>query len=189
MSIETIEEFNKRVAPRSYELLNFAYRTASKYHAGQVRKYTDEPYIVHPCNVARILSLVTTDVDMLCAAYLHDTVEDTDLTCEQIKNMGFGGRISRLVAELTDISIPSDGNRAERKALDRAHTACASADGQTIKLCDLLDNTCSITRHDPDFARVYIKEKRLLLDEALCAGDPFLYQAAYEQVLIQECLL
>jgi len=142
--------------------LKKAIEFATKAHEGQVRKYTGEPYIVHPLEVAEIVKTVEHTEEMLMAAVLHDTVEDTDTTIEDIERE-FGSVVAQLVEELTDVSKPEDGNRAFRKALDREHLAQASAQGQTIKVADLISNAASITEHDPNFAKVYMKEKALLL--------------------------
>ncbi len=75
----------------------------------------------------------------------------------------FGEGVARLVHEVTDVSRKEHGNRAARKALDRQHLAAASPEGMTIKLADLISNTQSITQHDPNFAKVYMREKAELL--------------------------
>ncbi len=108
---------------------------AEKAHASidQKRKYTGEPYIVHPIEVAAIVATVTEDEAMIAAAYLHDTVEDTETTLEIIE-MEFGSDIAALVEQLTDVSRLEDGNRAQRKALDLVHTSKASPRAKTIKL-------------------------------------------------------
>jgi len=149
-------------------------------HRRQVRKYTGEPYIVHPFAVAGLVSSVTTDSDMRVAALLHDVVEDTQVTVEGIR-VAFNSRVASLVSDLTDISRPEHGNRAERKALDRAHTAAAGNDAKTIKLADLIDNTKTIVAFDPNFAKVYMQEKRALL-EVLKDGDPTLFALAERQI-------
>lgn len=151
---------------------------AKKAHTsiGQVRKYTNEPYFVHCEHVATLVSQVTDDEDMICAAFLHDTVEDTPTTIEDIQKE-FGSRVAQFVSELTDVSKPSDGNRAIRKAIDRNHTANASAEAQTIKLADLIDNTDTITKYDADFAKVYMKEKEELL-KVLTRGHRNLWNVA-----------
>ena len=64
--------------------LKKAIEFATKAHEGQVRKYTGEPYIVHPLEVAEIVKTVEHTEEMLMAAVLHDTVEDTDTTIEDI---------------------------------------------------------------------------------------------------------
>jgi (p)ppGpp synthase/HD superfamily hydrolase len=113
---------------------------------------------------------------MLAAAWLHDVVEDTGVTIEVIR-AEFGEDIAELVGWLTDVSRPEQGNRATRKAIDRAHTAMAPADAQSIKLADLISNCTSIVEHDADFAKTYLEEKRLLL-EVLTKGDKVLLEQA-----------
>ncbi len=153
------------------------YAMAAHAAVGQRRKYTGEPYIVHPAEVAKIVAGVPgATPDMVAAAWLHDVVEDTGCTYTDI-HMGFGADIATLVGWLTDVSKPEDGNRAKRKAIDRAHTAEAPAEAQTIKLADLISNSRSIMSHDPEFAKVYLEEKRLLL-EVLTKGDPGLHAEA-----------
>lgn len=133
-----------------------------KAHSGQVRKYTGEPYAVHPKAVALIVAEVTADADMICAALLHDVVEDTPVTFTEIFEK-FGGRVMQLVSEVTNISKKSDGSRKERKQIDRNFLAKASGDAQTIKLADIMDNIVSIVSHDPKFAKLYLNEKAQLL--------------------------
>jgi len=155
---------------------------ATRHHAaiGHVRKYTGDAYINHPAAVAELVRSVPHNEAMLCAAYLHDTVEDTAATLDDVERL-FGYEIACLVESLTDISKKSDGNRAARKAIDRAHTAKASADAKTVKLADLIDNARSIVEHDAKFAQVYLSEKALLLD-VLREGDAELWNMANEIV-------
>lgn len=149
-------------------------------HKGQTRKYTGEPYISHPFSVAGLVAAVSTNDDMLVAALLHDIVEDTDVTIETVQGV-FGVTVASLVSDLTDISKPEDGNRKKRKELDRIHTAAATRDAKTIKLADLIDNTKTIIMYDPKFAKVYMEEKRLLL-EVLGDGDKMLFTIADRMV-------
>jgi len=161
-------------------LITQALMFAAVAHAavGQVRKYTFEPYVHHPIAVAQILrDHGVTDEAMICAALLHDVVEDTKISPVMISRY-FGDDVWRLVAELTDVSVPSDGNRAERKRIDRYHTARASARAKSVKLADLIDNSRSILEHDPGFARTYMAEKRLLLDVLHDASIPSLWVEA-----------
>jgi len=161
-----------------YSLEEKARRYASKAHAetGQRRKYTDEPYIVHPAAVAELVRSVTDSEAMLAAAWLHDTVEDTSSTLADIESH-FGTEVASLVAMLTDSKQPQAKNRAARKVAHFRHTAQASGDAQTIKLADIIDNTRSIIHYDPHFARVYLVEKRVQI-ELLKAGDNGLWQQA-----------
>ena len=156
------------------------FATAAHAAVGQVRKYTFEPYIVHPAEVVSVVKSVPhTDV-MLAAAWLHDVVEDTGVTIETIR-AEFGAEVAELVGWLTDVSRPEQGNRAIRKAIDRAHSAMAPAEAQTVKLADLISNTRSIVAHDEKFARTYLEEKRLLL-EVMTKGDAILMAEATRNI-------
>ncbi len=140
-----------------------AFATAAHASIGQVRKYTGEPYIVHPRAVAALVAQAGGDDGMVAAAWLHDVVEDTPVTLEDIRDQ-FGDDIGDLVFWLTDISRPADGNRSARKALDRAHNGQAPARAKAVKLADLIDNSISILACDPHFATIYLKEKAALLE-------------------------
>ena len=159
---------------------------------GQVRKYTGEPYYLHPFAVAALVSQVSNSPVMIAAALLHDVVEDTKVDLGTILGT-FGPEVACLVDDLTDASRPTDGNREIRKAIDRAHSEAASPDAQTIKVADLIDNTRSIVERDPAFAKVYLAEKRLLL-AVLKRADPRLREIAerqireYEQARLDEAL-
>lgn len=153
-----------------------AFAGAAHARIDQRRKYTNEPYINHPQAVATLVAEVTDDPVMIAAAWLHDTVEDTGVTHEQICRE-FGAQVGRLVYWLTDISKPEDGNRLKRKALDRNHIAQAPVEAMTVKLADLIDNARTIAANDPDFARVYMKEKRALLAVLQRGDDRLLKQA------------
>ena len=117
---------------------------------------------------------------MYMAALLHDTVEDTDATHEEIARF-FGDKVSELVKGLTDVSKPEDGNRATRKAIDRDHIAQGSKEVQTIKVFDLIHNTESIKEHDPKFWEVYKLEKQDLL-HVMTKVDPEIKQLAWESI-------
>lgn len=152
------------------------YATQAHAAAGQRRKYTDEPYIVHPAAVAELVRSVTDDEAMLAAAWLHDTVEDTPSTLQDIESH-FGPRVAELVDMLTDSAQPQAKNRATRKLAHFRHTAQASPEAQTIKLADIIDNTRAIVQFDPHFARVYLVEKQVQI-QLLNEGDKRLWQQA-----------
>ena len=156
------------------------FATAAHAAVKQLRKYTGEAYIVHPTEVVGIVSTVPHTPEMLAAAWLHDVVEDTGVSIETIREE-FGTQVSELVGWLTDVSKPEQGNRKARKAIDRAHTAMAPGEAQTIKLADLISNSRSILAHDPKFAVTYVEEKRLLL-AVLTKGDRKLYEMARQLV-------
>lgn len=156
------------------------FATAAHAAVAQLRKYTNEPYIVHPAEVVSIVRSVPHTPEMLAAAWLHDTVEDTGVTLETVR-AEFGDTVAELVGWLTDVSRPDHGNRAARKAVDRAHSAAAPAEAQTVKLADLISNTRSILEHDEKFARTYLEEKRLLL-EVMTKGDLMLLAEARKNI-------
>ncbi len=162
------------------DIIERAEQFAVQAHGPQKRKYSDQPYIVHPLEVAQIVQSVPHTNAMIAAAILHDVIEDTEASYDDIV-VNFGVVVADLVEELTDVSKPEDGNRAVRKALDRAHLAKASADAQTIKLADIISNSKDIKENDPKFAKVYIPEMKALL-EVLDKGDKDLMKQAQEQV-------
>ena len=162
------------------DIIERAEQFAVQAHGPQKRKYSGDPYIVHPIEVSQIVKSVTHTNAMVAAAILHDVIEDTEATYDDIV-VNFGTLVADLVDELTDVSKPEDGNRAVRKAIDRAHLAKASADAQTIKLADVISNTKDIKENDPKFAKVYISEMKSLL-EVLDKGDKTLMAEAQEQV-------
>ena len=152
------------------------YATEAHQRINHRRKYNNEPYHVHLSAVAKRVASVTDEEKVIAAAWLHDTVEDTQATLEDIEEV-FGVAVAELVEELTDVSKPGDGNRATRKHIDRLHLSQASRRAKTVKLADLIDNCKDITRHDPRFAQVYLEEMNALLD-VLADGDPQLFKRA-----------
>lgn len=149
--------------------------------SGQKRKYTNEHYWRHPIEVSKIVASVHHTEDMLIAALGHDLLEDTKMTPETVEGL-FGEGVLELILGLTDISKPSDGNRAERKRIDREHTAEQSPRCKTIKLADLIHNSQSILSYDKEFAKIYILEKELLLT-VLTEGDSRLWNQANSIVI------
>ena len=153
---------------------------AAMAHKGQTRKYTGEPYIVHPCAVAGLVRSVTTCNEAVAAALLHDVVEDCGVSLGYLAEE-FGVEVAAMVMDVTDVSRPGDGNRATRKRLDLEHIAKGGRYSQTIKLADLIDNTKSIVLYDPEFSKVYLREKAALL-EVLTKGDKTLLEIARKMV-------
>ena len=161
-------------------LINKAKMLAGKAHEGQFRKYSGMPYIVHPIEVATIIQTVEHSDEMIAAALLHDVVEDTEYSFEDIAKE-VSPEVAKLVEGLTDVSKPQDGNRKVRKALDKDHLAKQNAEVQTIKLADVISNSQDIKANDPSFAKVYIEEMKALL-EVLDKGNKTLYAKAKEIV-------
>ncbi|TQX91343.1 bifunctional (p)ppGpp synthetase/guanosine-3',5'-bis(diphosphate) 3'-pyrophosphohydrolase [Rhizobium sp. rho-13.1] len=158
------------------DLEKHALRFATAAHGEQKRKYTGEPYIVHPVAVAEIVRGIPHTPEMIAAALLHDVVEDTPVTLLEIKEK-FGSKVAQLVAWLTDVSTPFHGNRLARKELDRQHIALAPPEAKSIKLADLIHNSISIRADDPHFWKVFRAEKLRILD-VLGEGDATLMAQA-----------
>jgi hypothetical protein len=152
------------------------YATQAHRRINQLRKYTKLPYDVHLSSVSGIVAEVSDDPQMIAAAWLHDVVEDTPATFEDIRRE-FGRPIMELVEQLTDVSLPSEGNRARRMSINREHLAIASPRAKTIKLADLIDNATDISKHDARFASTYLAEMATLL-EVLTEGDDRLLKRA-----------
>lgn len=141
-------------------LIDQAIAFGSFCHAGQKRKYTGLPYIVHPIAVMQIIhGIEGTTEEMRVAAILHDVVEDTDVGVAYIERM-FGPVVAGHVFDLTAQEVP--GNRAVRKTAELERLKHVSAQSQTIKLADLLDNSLDIFANDQKFARIYLPEQRRL---------------------------
>jgi (p)ppGpp synthase/HD superfamily hydrolase len=156
------------------------FATAAHYAVKQVRKYTGEPYIVHPAEVVSIVSQYGFTDEMLAAAWLHDVVEDTGVT-QDVIYYEFGPIVGEYVHWLTDQTKPEDGNRAVRKKMDADRLAMAPPIVQSIKYGDLISNTKSITAHDEAFAKTYLKEKAYLLS-VMNKGNPELYKMALQNI-------
>lgn len=158
-----------------------ALQFATEAHGDQKRKYTGEAYISHPMAVAEILRLIGSSEDVICAGLLHDVVEDTSVSDWEIL-MKFGSEIFILVLHVTDI-FTSEGfpeeNRSWRKANECQRLQYVSNDAKTIKLADLIDNTSSIVKHDPRFAKIYLKEKEDML-KVLIGGNEILLEQAHK---------
>ncbi len=134
--------------PLDTTLLDRAIVFAVRAHAGTERRGKGFPYIVHPMEAVEIVATMTNDQELLAAAVLHDTVEDTDTTIEQIR-AEFGDRVASFVAAESDEPHQSrDGieNWRARKqaAIDRL--ASASHDAKIVALGDKLSNMRAIAR-------------------------------------------
>ena len=140
-----------------------AHAFATKAHFGQLRKWTGENYIEHPRDVVRYLQfteLANSDV-VMCAAYLHDVVEDCGVTLKEIDER-FGREVAHIVDRLSDTLTKEHGNRKYRKQVQLERLANSCSWTQSIKLADLLSNWPSIRDNDPGFAKVYREEAAAL---------------------------
>ena len=161
-------------------IITAAKMLAGEAHKGQTRKYSGLPYIIHPVEVATIVEEAGGTDEMIAAALLHDVIEDTDFTYEDIAEKT-SPEVADLVQGLTEVSKPEDGNRKVRKALDRDFLAEQSPEVQTIKYADVISNTKDIKVYDPKFAEVYVAEMKELL-KVIDKGDSALYEKAKEVV-------
>lgn len=148
---------------------------AMKYHSGQLRKWSNEPYIKHPARVALKVSGCSLATDEIVAvAWIHDTLEDCPEVTPQLIEGIFGEYIVRLVIQLTNKSKGREGlTRAERKALDRHYLSLADKETKLIKLADRIDNLSDIRDVPQDFALKYKKESLLLLEVLRGIYQPF----------------
>jgi guanosine-3',5'-bis(diphosphate) 3'-pyrophosphohydrolase len=121
---------------------------AAEKHRDQRRKDDHgSPYINHPIALARVLCDEggVTETDVLCAALLHDTLEDTEATPQEVETH-FGPAIRRIVMEVTDNKeLP----KAERKHLQIVHAAGASRSAKLVKLADKICNLRDVARNPP----------------------------------------
>lgn len=134
--------------PLDTQLLDRAIVFAVRAHAGTERRGKGFPYIVHPLEAVEIVSTMTPDQELLAAAALHDTVEDTDVTVDEIRRE-FGDRIASIVASESDtfeegVSEEESWHSRKRAAIERLSKA--SRDSKIVALGDKLSNMRAIAR-------------------------------------------
>lgn len=128
--------------------LDKAIKFAVDAHAGVERRGKGFPYIVHPLEAVSIVATITKDQELLAAAALHDVIEDTKITVEEIKKE-FGERVASLVASESDLVVEGKSEEEswkERKqfAIDRLKKL--SRDGKIVALGDKLSNARALLR-------------------------------------------
>lgn len=168
---------------------------ADEAHGEQKRKYTPERYIVHPVRVMELCAKYTQALPVLAAALLHDVLEDTKVGkkemqqfLESILSKEEAAQTTALVVELTDVYTKTAyprWNRKKRKRKEAERIQKASAESQTVKYADIIDNCKEIVEHDPDFAGVFLMECRSLLT-VIPNGNEELRKEAVRTV--DECL-
>lgn len=134
---------------------------AAIYHRGQTRKYTGEPYITHPEAVGDLVRVHGLSDTAVIAALLHDTVEDTNATLENVEDV-FGEKVAEYVWYLTKPPAYV-GNRRVRKEHDRLRLQIAPEEVRIIKFFDIYHNAKSIEEHDPEFWKEFRHESRLMM--------------------------
>ena len=157
----TIERLLARVPPDGRELVQKAYDLAARLHAGQFRK-TGEPYIIHPLAVATLLADLNIDAPSVAAGLLHDVLEDTDITREELAEM-FPAPIPELVQGVTKISKINFHTKREAQVENLRMMIIAMAKDirvMIIKLCDRLHNMKTLKAMEPE-KRIRISEETL----------------------------
>ena len=141
-----IEDYSKK----NLKKIKKAYELAKNLHEGQYRK-SGEPYIIHPINVAYILAQFHADSDTICAGLLHDVIEDTNITKEEISEE-FNPLIAELVDGVTKISkLEFQTKREQNLANTRKIITSLEKDIRIIiiKLADRLHNMRTLQYHKP----------------------------------------
>jgi len=169
---------------------------ADKAHNEQMRRYSPERYIVHPIRVMQTCKTYTQDIAILAAALLHDVLEDTPVTKNELKAFLLtlmseeeATKTLQLVEELTDVFIKENyphWNRKQRKRKEAERLEKVSTAAQTIKYADIIDNAPEITEKDKDFAKRFIPEYRALL-KRITKGNPVLYERAKQ--VVNDCMM
>ncbi len=137
---------------RVFEALEFA----AECHRGQYRKGTRIPYIVHPVSMVRFLARVGAPEDVLAAAALHDVVEDTEATLDQVRER-FGDRVAELVEGASETD-KSQTWRERKEATVQAARQTDDAELTVLKCVDKLDNLSDI-REDRELVGEKIWER------------------------------
>ena len=130
------------------DLLDRAIIFAVKAHHNTERRGKGFPYIVHPMEAVEIVATITSDQELLAAAVLHDTIEDTNVTVEELR-AEFGDRIANLVHAESDqftegVSEEDSWHDRKQAAIDRL--ASAPHDAKIVALGDKLSNMRAIAR-------------------------------------------
>ena len=127
--------------------LEQAIRFASQRHSGQVRKGTDIPYIVHPLEVMTILMGMKADTNLLIAGLLHDTVEDTDTSVEEISEL-FGQDVADLVGHHSE-----DKSKSWQERKETAIRELETAD-RRLKMLVMADKLSNLRSLAADYAEI-----------------------------------
>ncbi len=156
---DIVEKTQSYLSPEELDLIEKAYVFSASVHRGQLR-LSGEPYLTHPMEVAGILADMKADAAAVVTGLLHDTVEDTLATSEQIKE-NFGEDVAFLVDGLTKISKISLGNKEQRQAENFRKMILAMSEDIRIllvRLADRIHNMRTLEYHPPDKQRYIAKE-------------------------------
>lgn len=147
--------------------INEAFNFAQQRHSGQFRKNSNIAYFTHPKYVARIIEKITDDEDLVCVALLHDVIEDTNTTYDEVKNI-FGDKIANLVNELTNNS--EECGKLKKKDYMVLKFNTISSDALTVKLADRYHNILFLdkdltSKKAYNFMVYYWKNTKYILDK------------------------
>ena len=150
ITIEKLLELIKTYNPDATSDVKRAYDLANHLHQGQVRQ-SGEPYISHPLNVSYILAQMHADCDTLCAGLLHDTLEDTEITKEEIANM-FNQNVAKLVDGVTKLAKMNFSSKKEQNLANTRKIITSIIEDVRIiiiKLADRLHNMRTLQYKSP----------------------------------------
>ncbi len=171
--LRAVKAFNAKADLKEIER---AYRFAEEHHAGQTR-LSGEPFIQHPLSVARVLADLGLDTTTLQAALLHDTVEDTEVTLEQLEEL-FGSEVARIVDGLTKLESITFRSREQEQAENVRKMIVAMAGDirvLLIKLADRLHNMRTIAPLPPE-------KQRRIATETIEIYAPLAHRLGVQQV-------
>lgn len=162
-----------------------------EWHGEQQRKYSFEPYWTHPVTVAELIQPHLPEDEAILAALFHDVVEDTPYGPDNIFDFlrAHYGQIDAVLVTDTVMDLTNRYekdhcpglNRAERHRLESLRLSRISPFAQSIKYGDIYHNCRSIQQFAPDYARIYLAEKQVIL-EVMDQGHPQLRQQVIEVV-------
>ncbi len=153
-----VESYNPNA---DLDLIRKAYVYSAKVHQGQMRR-SGEPYLIHPLAVAHILAKMHLDAPSIATGFLHDTVEDTLATVDDIKQL-FGPQIAKLVDAVTKLSKINFNSKEQRQAENFRKMFMAMADDIRVilvKLADRLHNMQTM-QHMPEDKQILISQETL----------------------------
>lgn len=177
-------------SPLDTALVDKAIIFATKAHQGTQRRGKGYPYILHPFEAMSIVATIDNSPELLAAAVLHDTVEDTDVTLDDLRRE-FGEHVAALVADETDVRTAPDGRELtwqERKKRDLDSLAAAPREVKIVAIGDKLSNMRAIARDyrlkgDDAWQLFHVKDKavhawryRGLRDALAELSDTFAFQ-------------
>lgn len=173
------EKMNLTELKTERDLIKLAADFATLKHKGQIRKFGKMPYISHPSTVADLVTKYSGSAEMIAAAWLYDTLEDTNTSEEELREK-FGDKVANLVVEISSPEI-SDKSQKGKYLADKMNTM--SSEALTIKLADRLNNVSDLDKSSSNFQRLYPAETKFILDSLEEYGRPLNSQ---QQIIIAE---